>query len=142
MGIDIPNRTAEIWDSGAVKFSGTSLATAGVAVSRVLLAPEKTANRFLYIRDFTISQEDVVSTLERLSGDKWMRQTINGAERIARGKARLEKGDPNGVYDLIKSAFFVEGLKTNFEKHEILANEMLGLPVLSLDEVVGTALKK
>jgi len=140
IGIDIEARSAEFWDAGNVKFSASSIVTAGIAVARVLQAPEKTANQFLYIRDWTVSQQDIVTALERLSGETWQKNSIKSADRIARGHARLENGDVDGVYDLIKSAFLVEGLKTNFERDEVLANELLGLPTLSLDEVLAAKL--
>lgn len=46
------------------------------------------------------------------------------------------------MFELVKSAFFVEGLKTNFERDERLANEELGLPALDLEVLVREALEK
>lgn len=142
LGIDLKNRTAEFWDNGDVKFSGTALATAGVAVARILQEPEKFKNRFLYVSDWTVSQRDVVRVLEKVSGERWVEKSVRGEERVREGKERLEKGDQNGVFELVKSAFLVEGLKTNFERDERLANEELGLPVLELEELVRGVLGK
>jgi hypothetical protein len=44
LGIDICNNTVDIWDDGTVKFSATSIVSAGPAVLSVLFAPVKTAN--------------------------------------------------------------------------------------------------
>jgi len=88
LGIDLKNRTAEFWDSGDVKFSGTALATAGVTVTRILQEPEKFRNRFLYVRDWTVSQRDIVGVLERVSGELWENRSVKSEERVKQGRER------------------------------------------------------
>lgn len=83
-----------------------------------------------------------MATLEKLTGQKWERKYVNSGERIKDGKERIRSGDVTGVHELIKSAFLVEGLRMDFEKGEALANEMLGLPVVRLEDVVREILHR
>jgi len=83
-----------------------------------------------------------VRVLEKVSGERWVEKSVRGEEKVREWKERLEKGDQNGVFELVKSAFLVEGLKTNFERDGRLANEELGLPALELEELVRGVLGK
>ena len=64
LGIDVARRTARVWDSGQSRFAVTTSHNTGLAVARVLLQSTETANKQIYLCDFTISILGVVHELE------------------------------------------------------------------------------
>ncbi|KFA51861.1 hypothetical protein S40293_04057 [Stachybotrys chartarum IBT 40293] len=90
-GFDLRNKTGKIFDSGDEPFSGTNLAFIGKCVAASLKKPEETANRYLTVASFTITQNEVrkvieeeigyklsvtgvkTSDLEKIADEKWRR---------------------------------------------------------------------
>ena len=107
---------------------------------RVFEKPEKTANKFLYIQDFTTSQKDLVEVFERHTGQKWTENSVSSKDRIVRAQAGLSNDYATSIYELILAAVLVDGYGSNFERDEELANEMLELPRHSLDDVITALL--
>jgi hypothetical protein len=88
------NHKATIWDSGDVKISTTTRATIGKAVAAVLAQPEKTANQFLFISSFEITQNELVASLEKATGvGKWDLEHISGDEQIIRAERCWRKAN-------------------------------------------------
>jgi len=84
-GTDMANHKPTIWDSGDVKFSTTTRATIGKAVAAVLAQPEKTANQFLFISSFEITQNERVASLEKATGvGNGISSTSPGTSRSSR----------------------------------------------------------
>ena len=56
----------------------------------------------------------------------------------------MASGDPVGFFDIIKSIFFTGKYGAHFEAEgeEVVANGLLGVPEVGLDEVVKEALEK
>ena len=142
LDITTTTRDAEIWDDGSVPFTGTALATSGLAVARVLQAPEKTVNAFLFVSDWSVSQNDLLASLERVSGEKWSRKFVSSKEKVSAGRQRLATGDETGLYELVRFTLLAGGFGGDYEREEVLANELLGLPKLDLDGLVRGVLEK
>jgi hypothetical protein len=71
MGHDIRQQKAAIFNGGNTLWSTTTCSTIGIAVKNALFIPEKTANTYLYIDTFTVSQNQVLASLEKATGRKW-----------------------------------------------------------------------
>lgn len=138
MGYDMETRKATIWDSGDVRFSTTTRATIGTAVAQVLNHPEATANRYLYISSFELSQNEILASLEKCTPNgKWDLTHADSDEQIKEGREALAKGDFMKAGKLALAASYKGGLGTNFDKDETLANELLGLEPEDVDTVIA-----
>jgi hypothetical protein len=103
----------------------------------VLLKPEETANQFLFVDSFTVTQNEILTALETATQKKWevTNSTLESAEKI--GKESLAKGDfLQGMINLLHVVFFGEGYGSDFSKDEVLANEKLSLPKQTLEDTV------
>ena len=136
MGFDIPAKKAIIFNDGTGKWSTTTLASIGLAVKNALLIPEKTANKYLYVDSFTLSQNEILASLEKATGAKWDAEHVDAEEQKAAGLAKMAAGDHSGAMSLIRYINTVEGHGGNFATLKENANELLGLPKLELDEVI------
>jgi hypothetical protein len=117
-----------IFDGGNRAFSATNLSQVGNAVVAVLSKPEETANQFIYIDSFTATQNEILSELEKATGEKWKVTESTTEEAKAEGKALFAKGDFSGLLLLLKAIFLGEGYGSDFTKDAVLDNEKLGLP--------------
>ena len=113
-----------------------------MAVKHILLAPDKTANKYLMISNFAATQREVVASLEKLSGHSYATENVSLKEKIEKAQQTLAKGDRTGRYNIIRGAFFGGRYGAHFEVEGELANELVGLPKVGLDEVVREVLEK
>lgn len=106
----------------------------------VLLHPEETKNRYVYIQSFNVSQNDILAALEKATGTKWQVNHVDSDERIKTGKDLLQKGDFKGVGLLIVAANFngKVDVGSDFTKAAKLDNDLLGLPKEDLQASVDT----
>ena len=68
---DLKARLARIYGSGDEQWTGTTLSTIGLAVSRTLQRPEETRNKFIYIYSISTSQNQVLEALRTVTGVPW-----------------------------------------------------------------------
>ena len=141
MGHNISEQTALIFDDGNQPWSTTTLNTIGLAVKNAMLIPEKTANTYLYIDSFTVSQNQVVASLEKATGKKWQTMHVNAEEQKEEGLEKVARGDFSGAMSLIRYINCVQGHGGNYMDYKQSANELLLLPKQTLDEVVVEVLK-
>jgi len=90
LGFNIPANTATIFDGGDVAFEATNLAQIGRAVVAVL-SPEhldETANQYVYINSFTITQNQILKLFEDVGRKPF---EIKHATADDFNKAALEK---------------------------------------------------
>lgn len=142
MGHNISEQTALIFNDGNQPWSTTTLTTIGLAVKNAMLIPEETANRYLYIDSFTVSQNQVVASLEKATGKKWQTMHVNAEEQKKEGLEKMARGDFSGAMSLIRYINCVQGHGGNYIDYEQSANELLLLPKQTLDEVVVEVLKR
>jgi hypothetical protein len=141
MGHDIKTQKALIYSDGKDTWSTTTLDTIGLAVKNAMLIPEKTANKYLYIDSFTVSQNQVLAALEKASGKKWEVTYVDAEEHKKAGLEKMAKGDFTGAMSLIRYINSIHGHGGNFIEYKESANELLSLPKQTLDEVVAEILK-
>ena len=136
MGIDVKNQKASLVNGGGDTWSTATLSTIGLAVRNALLLPNETANKYLYIESLTVSQSEVVASLEKAMGKSWERVQVDAEEMKRTGLEKMSKGDHSGVVSLIRYVNCVHGHGANYADNGGTANGVLGLPRATLDEEV------
>jgi len=136
MGFNLKEHKATIFNEGKDTWSTSKLGTIGLAVKNAMLIPEKTANKYLFIDSFTVSQSQVLASLEKANGKKWEVIQVDAEEQKGIGLEKMSKGDFSGAMSLIRYINCVHGHGGNFAEYEESANRLLSLPEQSLDEAV------
>lgn len=67
---DLEEKRAVIYDSGDKRWSTTNMGTVATAVVKVLLKPDDTRNKPIFVASFTVSQFEVLRALEEATGSK------------------------------------------------------------------------
>ncbi|GLB07064.1 hypothetical protein AtubIFM57258_002385 [Aspergillus tubingensis] len=142
LGFDIKNKSALIWDGGATSFTLTNEKQLGKAVLSVVLQPEETKNRFLYIASIETTHNEVLKTLEDVTGSRWTVTETTTDEQVAEGLKKLGAGDFSGAFALVRATAFgsTTGLKTNYVRDQNLANELLDLEMEGVKGIVERVL--
>lgn len=143
----------DLMDGGKGLFSSTTMENTVKALVKSMSVPsEKTANRTLLIQDFTTSQSELLSTIERLSGEKWTVTDTPSKDIIRTARENLaESDDPFVAYKndkanlpaafkLIEVGFVSGTCGGNLPGEGPLDNELLGLVPRKLEDVVREAL--
>ena len=141
MGYNLKERKVTILNDGNDTWSTSTLATIGQAVKNALLIPEQTANKYLFIDSFTVSQNQVLASFEKATGTKWEVTHVDAEEQKKSGFEKMSKGDFSGAMSLIRYINCVSGHGGNYIEYQESANELLSLPKRTLDEVVAEILK-
>ncbi|KAJ5702493.1 isoflavone reductase family protein [Penicillium malachiteum] len=139
----LEEKLVTIYDSGDKKWSTTNIGTAAVAVAGVLLNPEKTENKVLFVASFTVSQRQVLEALEKETGTAWKVDTMSSADALKRAAELDDKDYSDGLKLLVLMLLYADDADrgANFEKFG-LSNELLGLPQESLTDVIGRIVNK
>ncbi|KAH8678626.1 hypothetical protein BGZ60DRAFT_401477 [Tricladium varicosporioides] len=137
-GFNINTQTATIYDGGYRPFSVTNLDQVASAVVSILSYPKETANRYLYINSFTVTQSEILGVLETETGNKWVVEERRIKDAMKEGKMGV--GEFGGSMLLLHASFLGEGVGADYGRDEVLANEMLGLPKQDLTDTVRNML--
>lgn len=141
---DLEQRTALIFDSGHTAWSTTTIDTAASTITKVLLKPIETKNRPVYVASFTVSQQQVLSALEKASGSSWKVETITSEAALKKGQELDNADHSEGLKWLILLLLYADDADRggNFEKAFPLDNKLLGLPVEHMPDVVERIIKQ
>lgn len=119
----------KLFDGGKAVFSATFLDTVGEAVVGVLSNPEETKNRFVYVKDIDISQNQLLEIAKKVDpGKKWEEPLdIDTAELEKSSYEGVAKGDysPAVMYAFIFRAIF--GPPEYGARFSQTDNELLGI---------------
>ena len=121
---NLQTRKALIFDDGDVKWSSTMLETIALAVVRVLQRDEETENRMLYIQSVCVSQNEVLKSLKRLSGQNGQVEHISSEKYIRDIQARSVT-NPNDAEEWENMISVVGIVNANWESNEGFANSLL-----------------
>lgn len=139
LGFDVGKRTALLFDEGGDKFSTTNLAQIGRAVVAILDRLEQTANQYLSVHSFCVSQAQVLEAIEAtLGGPKFTRDRVGS-------RAFVRENMPNVNTDkrAMELVIGVLGIKrSNWTGSPLFANDLLGLKDEDMEETVRRVLKK
>lgn len=139
LGFDAASKTATLIDDGKGQFSSTTLRKIGLALIKILEKPSVAKNHYVYLSSFDTSQAELLTVIEKLSGEKWTIKNTTTEELLKIGNDKLAKQDFSGVGDLIKAgAFGKEGLGDS--RPAGLWNEKLGLQQENLEETIKASL--
>ena len=140
LGWNIPARTATIFDGGDVPLEFTNLEQVGRAVAAVLSPKhyDSTANTYVYINSFTITQNQILGHLERLTGETFAITRATSKGLAEHGLQLLqeikEKGwsgpgsYPPGAIEVITAGIHGYGGFNQFSQTKGLWNKALDLP--------------
>ncbi|KFX96163.1 hypothetical protein O988_05451 [Pseudogymnoascus sp. VKM F-3808] len=141
---DIANRTATIWDGGDKKFTLTNEKQLVRAVASVLQHPEETKNQYLHIASVETNQNEILASLEEVSGEKWTVIKTTTDTQVSEAVKKLTAGDFSGAFALVRGTVFgnTQGLHANYAADEKLANDILGLGLEDVKDVVKRVVNK
>lgn len=104
----------------------------------VLRNPVQTANEYLKIRSFVVTQNDILASLEKTTGTKWKVVHCDSEETRLQGWELVESGKPQeGIPKVIQGSLFNDKNDIVMAKEQ-LVNGLLSLPEVDLGEYVKT----
>ncbi|KAH6654297.1 hypothetical protein BKA67DRAFT_592489 [Truncatella angustata] len=124
LGFDKSGKSANIIDSGNTPFFASNLSFIGKAVAAILKNADKTANQYLSIASFTITQNQLLKIVEEESGTKWTTEQIKSSDLDKIGYEKLEKKDFSAFRDFLQVYLYKDG---GDSANTELANGLLGL---------------
>ncbi|TEY61528.1 hypothetical protein BOTCAL_0167g00030 [Botryotinia calthae] len=136
MGFDLKEHKAVIYNKGKDAYSTTTIASIGTALKNALLHPEETANKYLFISSFRVSQNQILASLEKATGKKWDVTYVDTEEQKKIGMEKIKKRDFSGGVALIRYINFVKGYGGDYGEYEEISNGLLGVQKEDLDEAV------
>ncbi|KAH7116451.1 hypothetical protein EDB81DRAFT_733996, partial [Dactylonectria macrodidyma] len=127
LGFNIETFTATIYGDGDQPSSVTTLSSVGRAIAGILSKPAETANKCLFVASFTPTQNQILATLEEVTGKKWSVNKISITDAITHGFQALGQGDMSGFMGVLMGSTYGPGNGNDFPKNVGVSNELLGL---------------
>jgi hypothetical protein len=134
-----------LYDNGTGKFDSINITSLGVIVSGILSRPDEFQNRYVYVSEFIISQNEIFEALLKTTKTTLEDWTITHRTTDDLRKEGLEKiGNGNfiGALDLIFAAIFKAGIGSDFSATRKLDNEAVGLKQADLVESTKAVLER
>ncbi|MCJ1462475.1 hypothetical protein MMC07_001077 [Pseudocyphellaria aurata] len=141
LGFNLKEHKATILNHGNDRWSTSTFSAVGSAVKNAMLIPEKTANKYLYVGSFTISQNELLASFEKATGAQWEVTHLDAEIEKEIAVEKKSQGDYGGFVSLQRYIICVDGHGGNFLDYRENARELLSLPKQNLDEVVEGILK-
>lgn len=133
-GLDVRARSVTIYDGGDVPYEATNLDQVGRAIAKSLERPELTRNQYVYVNSFTVTQNEVLRGLEKLTGEKFAVSQSTVGDLWQGGVAQLKEGRPQGLLAMIAGTIYGKGGLANYSTTKGLWNERIGLAQEDLGE--------
>lgn len=133
LGILPRERVVTLYDDGSNEIAYTMVEWVGKTVVSVLMHPEETANRGVWVANTYVSQKQLFTLAkEALGAEGWTIKHKNTDEMLVNSMAKLETGDIDleSLLDFIRVADVK--YETRWEKDD---NELLGIPRLSNEDI-------
>ncbi|KAF2848805.1 isoflavone reductase family protein-like protein CipA [Plenodomus tracheiphilus IPT5] len=140
LGFNGANKTATILDDGKAVFSATNLHQIGLALIKSLEKADLTKNQVVYINSFQTSQEQILDTVEKISGVKWTVDKQSANSILEDATAKFQKGDYSSIPALIQVVTFRAGDNLGDFAPVGLWNDKLGLPKEDFEASVRSSL--
>ena len=142
-GIDIPARKAVLYNGGNVKFNATTLSGVGRSVAALLSLPDDKLhaydNRFVYLSCFYTTQNEILQSVLRATGDKesdWEITHSTTEERLKEDEALIAGGNPMGFIKGFYAQHLHEGFGGDYQSKALNDAAILGVKGGSLDAAV------
>lgn len=135
-GLDVGARTVTIYDGGDVPYEATNLDQVGRAIAKSLKRPEITRNQYVYVNSFTVTQNEVLRGLEKVTGEKFVVSQSTVGDLWQGGATQLKEGRPQGLLAMIAGTIYGRGGLANYSATKGLWNEKIGLAQEDLDKTL------
>lgn len=113
------------------------MGTTAKAIESILNNHTATANKYIYISSFTVSQNNILQSLEKITGKTWTVNKADTKKGEREGREKLAKGDFSGFRELLACLMHGEDTGGDFTgSPEGVANELLNLPNEDLDKTI------
>ena len=141
LGYDVKKKTAWLYDEGTLPVSYTEISQVGLAVARSL---ERGVTGYLHISSITTTQNEIMKTLEHLSGTNWQKNPISTSHAYALSADMMKSENEEMRFkgSMLRAMRWVYGADCggNWGEGD---NVKLGLETKkNLDEMVKLALKE
>lgn len=123
-----PEQQCTIFDSGNTLTNFTLLSTVGEATEAILENPAETLDRYVFIKPFRATQNDVLDALAKATGQKWKVRKTTCEEESRIGREMMEHGEWAGIGQAVMGASYSGG-KYDFAQGRQLDKILLGLPM-------------
>ncbi|RAL07699.1 aromatic alcohol reductase [Aspergillus homomorphus CBS 101889] len=136
VAVDLAHRAVRLYDGGVHAFSVSRTSTVAKAVVGALQKLEETRNRVVRVHDAVLTQRRVYNLARKwTAGEQWTETNVDAEEQLARTMAMLQKNpDPALLPAMFLAAFFSGKFGAEYRDQD-LDNELLGLGLLSDEEV-------
>lgn len=141
-GWDLRARSVTIYDGGDIPYEATTLDQVGRAIAKSLKSQELTRNQHVYVNSFTVTQNKVLETLERITEKKFNVSHSTVEDLWQGGATQLKEGQPLGLLAMIAGTIYGKGGLANYSVTKVLWNEKIGLAQESLDETLESFIAK
>ena len=101
-------------------------------------------NSFICVSSFTVSQSDMLASLQRVTGTgpaDWTIEHVPAKERYKQGVEELQGGNRMGFAKMLYGRSFYPEEPALYEKKRSMQTELLGLPKDDLDEATRFAVQ-
>lgn len=140
--MDVKAKTATMYDSGDARFAVTTSSNTGLAVVRSLKYADQTANKQVFLADFMATANEVLESLERQSGQKFAITRKDSEPEMKVLRKKYNAGDYSAAFGMLAISFTADiDVAYDFEREQEIWNGRLGLPKVTLDEVVKGAIE-
>ncbi|KAL1612639.1 hypothetical protein SLS60_000868 [Paraconiothyrium brasiliense] len=156
-GFDIKKRSLVLFDGGQTPMNTTTWPQSGRAIARLLslkIAPDSAEdrsptlsrfrNRPVYISSFRVTQREMFESMKRVTETTdvdWNISHENSEQRWKDSMSEIRKGNLGAFTKMLYSRAWFPNGDADHETSRGLANELLGLPVESLDEWTAVAVR-
>lgn len=139
LGYDLASKTAKVYDGGNLRVTYSEISQVGLAVSRAL---SLSLCGYYHISSITTTQNDILSALERLSGEKWERKEESTQQAFEMSAKMMESQDEKERWEgsMLRAMRWVYGADCGGDWGEG-DNERFGLEGGELGEMVKVALE-
>ncbi|KAF2832710.1 NAD(P)-binding protein [Ophiobolus disseminans] len=142
LGIDVKARKATIWDSGNSRTAVTTSANTGLAVARALTHADLTENKQVFLADFTTTPNAIVHALETQTASEFSIQRKDSVPELKSLREKFDSGEFAATFSLLAITAVADvDVAYDLEKEQEIWNEKLGLPKITLEDVIGDAVK-
>lgn len=151
-GFDFKNKKVTFFDDGNTRICVSTWRQCGRALAALLSLPEAEVspslsqwkNKPLYLASFTLSQRDMLDSINRILGatdNDWQISHQSSAQRYKDGVEEMQKGSNAGFVKAMYTRVFFPSSGGDFAATRGLANETLDLPKEDLDEATKRVLE-
>ncbi|KAM0145526.1 hypothetical protein ACHAPG_011579 [Botrytis cinerea] len=137
-GFDASTKTVTLVDSGRTPFSASTSTQISRALISVLKHAGETSNKMVFVESFTTTQLDVLTAVEKVTGQKWNVVEAKSEDIRVAGFQKMSEGNyVEGGGLLIQAAVLgKEALENHSHVKGGIWNDRLGLKTESVEDVV------